>query len=109
MDEVNGAMRDCGYIVLGEFGIPGRRFFVKGCDEVRTHHVHCFTAGDPRVEEHLAFRDCLISRPDKAEAYGALKRSLARMHRYDIDAYMAGKEVFIRTILDGLDNRTSRA
>ena len=34
-----------GYKPKGEFGIPGRRFYIKGTEEFRTHHVHIFRGG----------------------------------------------------------------
>ena len=55
-------MREVGYECLGEFGIPGRRYFRKGGDE-RTHQVHVFDAGDrENVIRHLALCDYLRPR-----------------------------------------------
>ncbi|MBN1826563.1 MAG: GrpB family protein [Candidatus Eisenbacteria bacterium] len=100
VDRLDSAMRAAGYTPMGEYGIPGRRFFLHGPgpDEERTAHVHVFAKGSPDAERHLAFRDYLIARPDEAKAYGALKRELARRHPHDIEAYMAGKEALIREL-----------
>jgi GrpB-like predicted nucleotidyltransferase (UPF0157 family) len=35
------------YVGRGENGISGRRYFVKGINEKRTHHLHVFQTGDP--------------------------------------------------------------
>ena len=38
IDAYNDRLSELGYIPKGEFGIPGRRFFIKGSEENRTHH-----------------------------------------------------------------------
>ena len=46
-----------GYEVMGEFGIPGRRYFRKGGDE-RTHQIHIFQQDNRAdIDRHLAVRD----------------------------------------------------
>jgi len=87
-----------GYIPKGEFGIPGRRFFIKGSETERTHHIHVFESGHPAAERHLAFRDYLRAHPEAARAYGNLKAELATEFRHDIEGYMAGKDAFIKEI-----------
>src|SRR5947209_8072592 len=58
VDAFDPAMRALGYEPMGEYGIPGRRYFRKGGDD-RTHQAHAFQQGDPNVERHLAYRDYL--------------------------------------------------
>ena len=41
VDIYNKQMEELGYVALGEYGIPKRRFFQKGGNK-RTHHVHIF-------------------------------------------------------------------
>jgi GrpB-like predicted nucleotidyltransferase (UPF0157 family) len=42
-----------GYEALGEFGIPGRRYFRKNSpDGVRTHQLHAFAIGSPEIQRH---------------------------------------------------------
>jgi len=91
-------MRARGYIAKGSFGIPGRRFFIKGTETERTHHVHVFGQRHPAIRRHLAFRDYLRVHSDRARAYSRLKAKLAREFPHDIEGYMAGKDAFIRTI-----------
>ena len=100
VDGLDAQMRASGYLPRGENGIPGRRYFRKGTAERHTHHVHVYQVGHPRVRDHLAFRDYLAAHPAQAAAYGALKQELAARHRYDIDAYQAGKGPFIQTLVD---------
>jgi GrpB-like predicted nucleotidyltransferase (UPF0157 family) len=97
-DEANPGMVALGYEAMGEFGIPGRRYFRR--DDAagnRTHQVHAFGAGSPDVERHLAFRDYLRTHREWAEAYDALKRRLTK-NPIDIEAYMDGKDSFIKDV-----------
>jgi GrpB-like predicted nucleotidyltransferase (UPF0157 family) len=90
-----------GYEPLGEFGIPGRRYFRKNNPAgVRTHQIHAFQIGSPQIKRHLAFRDFLCTHPAEAAEYAALKRRLAEEHPDDIEAYMDGKDGFIKE-MDG--------
>jgi len=91
------AMEALGYEAMGEFGIPGRRFFRReDSRKVRTHHVHVFAAGSPSTTRHIAFRDFMRAHPDHAREYSELKRRLARAHPTDIVEYMKGKDAFIK-------------
>lgn len=102
VDGLNERMLEVGYRPMGEYGIKGRRFFIKGSDEARIVHLHLFQQGSAEIEKHLAFRDYLRVNPDVALQYSHLKRQLAAKHTYDIQAYMDGKDGFIRQILSGL-------
>ncbi len=91
------AMRALGYEALGEFGIPGRRYFRKNdAYGVRTHHVHTFMRGSEAAKRHLAFRDYMNSHPSVAQEYSVLKQRLAKAFPHDMDAYMDGKDSFIK-------------
>jgi len=96
IDEFNEGMMKLDYQPKGEFGIPGRRFFIKGGDATRTHHVHMFQTGDTEVERYLNFRDYMIAHPEEAQAYSRLKEKLAQRFPEDIEGYMAGKDGFIK-------------
>ena len=99
IDEQNAAMQLLGYQIMGEFGIPGRRFFRKENTEgIRTHHVHIFEVGSPQINRHLAFRDYLIAHPEVAQEYSDLKRKLAQEYPTNIEGYMDGKDGFIKEI-----------
>jgi len=99
VDEQSSAMESLGYEVMGEYGIPERRFFRKNNQAgVRTHHIHIFEVGSAQVKRHLAFRDYMIAHPEAAQQYSELKRELARENPQDIDGYMDGKDGFIKEI-----------
>ena len=98
VETFNEGMIQLGYTPMGEYGIKGRRYFVKGA-AVRTHHVHSYQPDNPEVNGHLDFRDYLIAHEDEAGQYAKLKTSLAAQHRYDMEAYTQGKAAFIKGVL----------
>ncbi len=96
VDAFNLAFAAIGYECMGEFGIPGRRYFRKGGQQ-RTHHVHMFdVTNQTEIERHLAVRDYLRAHPAVAAEYGALKSRLAEQFPYDIEAYCEGKDAFVK-------------
>jgi GrpB-like predicted nucleotidyltransferase (UPF0157 family) len=99
LDDRREVWEALGYEVMGEFGIPGRRYFRK--DDVsgrRTHQVHAFANGSPEITRHLHFRDYLRSHPSVAVEYGELKLRLAASCGDDMRCYSDGKSDFIRDI-----------
>jgi GrpB-like predicted nucleotidyltransferase (UPF0157 family) len=98
-DEQSAAMTALGYEAMGEFGLPGRRYFRKNSSpEIRTHNVHIYETGSPEITRHLAFRDYIIAHPDAAQQYSDLKRELAKKYPQNIEGYMDGKDEFIKTM-----------
>ena len=86
-----------GYEALGEYGLPGRRYFRRTSPEgVRTHQLHAYGVGAPEAQRHLDFRDYLRAFPAEAAAYAALKQALAQRCASDERAYGEGKTAFVR-------------
>ena len=105
VDGQSSAMESLGYEVMGEYGIPGRRYFRKDNQAgVRTHNIHAFDADSAEVERHLAFRDYMIAHPGDAQRYSELKRKLAEEHPQSMDGYIDGKDGFIKE----MDRRAAR-
>lgn len=99
LDATAEQMSALGYEGLGEFGIAGRRYFRRNDSSgERTEQVHAFESGSPQVLRHLAFRDYLRAHPEPAAQYSDLKRRLAEAHPNDIEAYMDGKDSFIKDV-----------
>jgi GrpB-like predicted nucleotidyltransferase (UPF0157 family) len=97
LDDKTSTMAWLGYEAMGEFGIPGRRYFRKNdVSGIRIFQVHAFQAGSREIERHLAFRDYMIAHPVEAQRYSALKQRLAREYPEDIEAYMDGKDPYIQ-------------
>ncbi|MBM7599586.1 GrpB-like predicted nucleotidyltransferase (UPF0157 family) [Virgibacillus halotolerans] len=98
VDSFNDQMIALGYEPLGEYGIKGRRYFRKGEDN-RTHQMHMFQFDNAQeIDRHLAVRDYLRKHPEAARAYGDLKAKLALRHPEDIEAYMNGKDAFVKEL-----------
>lgn len=97
LDARSDQMRSLGYEVMGEFGIAGRRYFRRDDREgIRTHQIHAFVKDSPHIARHLAFRDFMRAHRSVADEYSELKQQLARAHPDDIEAYMDGKDAFIK-------------
>jgi len=74
---------------------------------IRTHHLHVAPKAH-RLWEGLEFRDYLISHPDVAEEYAALKTELAQCFAADREAYTNAKTEFVRRITAQAQNGTPR-
>jgi GrpB-like predicted nucleotidyltransferase (UPF0157 family) len=93
-DEQLAAMAELGYEYKGEYGLPGRLFFVK---EPLTHHVHVVEHDGYLWERQLVFRDSLRTDPDERERYDELKRRLAA-EGHPRSVYAELKTPFIREV-----------
>jgi GrpB-like predicted nucleotidyltransferase (UPF0157 family) len=90
-------LRQIGYEYRGEYGIPGRHFFVKG--NPTTHHIHMFEISNEIYTNYLLFRDYLIIHKETARSYARLKQRLADQYVDDRVAYQQGKAPFIQSVL----------
>jgi GrpB-like predicted nucleotidyltransferase (UPF0157 family) len=68
---------------------------------LRVYHVSACEVRSAFWRDHVAFRDRLRARPALAEAYAALKRTLAARHPRDRIAYTDGKDAFVASALAG--------
>lgn len=98
VDRWNERFIELGYIVKGENGISGRRFFIHGTEEKRLYHLHVFEKGNPEIVRHLAFRDYMMAHCEEAEAYATLKKELVEKYTYDGTLYTEGKNEFVRNV-----------
>ena len=98
MDSLAGEMEKLGYQAMGEFGIPGRRYFILAQGDTHIFHVHSFQQGDPEIDRHLDFVAYLSAHPEAARAYAELKQRLAVKYRDDPESYTLAKTDFIRSI-----------
>jgi GrpB-like predicted nucleotidyltransferase (UPF0157 family) len=83
----------------GSWKTPGRFYFSKDADGLRTRQVHVCAVDHPEVADKLVFSDYLRVHPHRAAAYGSLKQRLVLDRRHDIVAYMRGKDEFIKSVL----------
>jgi len=95
LDDFSREMEALDYLVKGEYGIAGRRYFQKGGVQ-RSHHVHAFTRGDSSIVRHLAFRDYLIEYPQHLQAYADIKLQAVDHCGNNAQKYMDYKNNFIK-------------
>ena len=98
LDQASKCLASAGYLVKGEYGIPGRRFFTLGEGDDRKVHIHSFESGDPHILRHLRFRDYLNIFSKDAKRYNDLKLHLANEHDWNLEKYIEGKDSFIKEI-----------
>jgi GrpB-like predicted nucleotidyltransferase (UPF0157 family) len=88
-----------GYEDRGNGDEPGRRYFVKGTEDNRTHHLNFCELNRVFWTKHVLFRDYLEKHRDAREQYAALKKVLAANFPNHRLAYTRGKEEFVHSIL----------
>lgn len=98
VDERTPWFRAAGYRDWGEYGLPGRRYFTKDCNNFRTHNIHVYQLGDLEVERHLAFCAYLRHHGAARCEYEFLKRAIYAQHPADIEAYNNGKDAWVKRI-----------
>ena len=99
---VQSSLDGIGYDYLGDQGITGRDAFDlrrRGA-KVPEHHLYVCRANSLELRRHIAFRDYLLTHPDRAKEYSRLKRNLAGTYRNDRNTYTDAKDEFITTVLD---------
>lgn len=87
-----------GYVARGDLGVPGREAFSWQEGE-RRHHLYVSPITSEELQAQVTFRDRLLSDPQLAAEYVALKRELAAKYRDDRPSYTDGKTAFIAAAL----------
>jgi GrpB-like predicted nucleotidyltransferase (UPF0157 family) len=96
--EVIGRLDILGYVHQGDLGIPGREAFIPPAGKPRRHLYVC-ALGSEELRRHCSFRDHLLTYPDDARAYGALKKAAAARFADDRAAYNEAKTPFVKAVL----------
>jgi GrpB-like predicted nucleotidyltransferase (UPF0157 family) len=91
-----------GYAFKGESGVPGRNFFVKTINKIRTHQIHVTEINSYRWFRFTLFRDYLCNNPDALKQYQEIKESMSAKFYNNKKAYSDGKISFIDDIVDKL-------
>lgn len=104
IDSLTPEFEKLGYSCMGEYGIPGRRFYWKSKTK-RTHHLHLFEQGSKEILRHVAFKDFMLTHPNYAQAYSLIKQCLAEVFSDNIENYVNGKSSFVQM----MDYKTGNA
>jgi GrpB-like predicted nucleotidyltransferase (UPF0157 family) len=92
------AVSRLGYIYRGGGGFEDHLFFRRDTNMQRSHHLHVVEIDDAYWVDHLLFRDFLRAHPERAAAYGALKRGLAAEFPQS-RPYTEAKTAFVEAVL----------
>ena len=97
--QFDSGMISLGYRPRGEcldaFGTPGRFYYSKNTDVIRTHQAHVMETGHFDIERQLNCRDYLRTHPGVAKEYAKLKSKLIKNNTTGIGEYIEGKQTFI--------------
>jgi GrpB-like predicted nucleotidyltransferase (UPF0157 family) len=88
------------YVPEYEVVMPFRRYFHKGPQHARTHHLHMVEYDSDFWRRHLLFRDFLRAHKAVARQYYHLKKELAARFGTDREAYTEAKTSFIEAIVE---------
>ena len=93
-----GRLATLGYVHQGDLGIAGREAFISPAGKPG-HHLYVCAVDSEELRRHRLFRDDLLTHPDDARAYGALKKAAARRFGEDRVAYTEAKTRFVEAVL----------
>lgn len=105
LDKSRSSFESLGFTWKGEYGIPMRRYCVLYDSEQKYGfiHLHVFPKDHDEIARHLFFRDFLVSHPQRAKEYEALKIGLKETLAHQREKYTESKTNFIRDILSHRD------
>ena len=86
------------YSYHGEYGLPGRHFFIKG--KPREFDLHIVDGNTNHWEQWIAFREILKRDREICRRYQDLKYRLLERYQFDREKFTKGKADFIKTILN---------
>jgi GrpB-like predicted nucleotidyltransferase (UPF0157 family) len=88
------------YAYRGEYGLPGRHFFVKG--DPKEFHLHIVDQTTEHWQKWIKFCDILQSNETLKQQYIELKQNLAEKYALQREKYTESKSEFINSIIDSL-------
>jgi GrpB-like predicted nucleotidyltransferase (UPF0157 family) len=102
VDRYRGAIESCGLAWRADNPELTKRYFREVPPRPRTH-VHVRRSGSFDEQLALLFRDYLRAHPERADAYAAVKRSVAHLLLTDRAAYVDAKAPFIWEVIRDAD------
>jgi GrpB-like predicted nucleotidyltransferase (UPF0157 family) len=96
-----------GYEDKGDGNVVGRRYFVKGTEAARTHHLNFYEMNSSGWATHIFFCEYLKSHKEVAKEYAELKDKLAKEFPTDRASYANGKEQFVAAVVERAASETT--
>ena len=90
-------LKKIGYHYMHKF--PERRFFAKGPETKRTHHLNLVELNSNQWRNSIIFRNYMRRNKPARDEYAALKKKLAKQFPEDRTSYTKEKEKFIEKII----------
>jgi GrpB-like predicted nucleotidyltransferase (UPF0157 family) len=85
--------------------MPGRRYFTKETNGIKTHHIHMVEIDSGFWNRHLFFRDQLRENPVTRQQYQQLKTDLAKRQWNSGNDYAEAKNDFIRSVEQKMETK----
>lgn len=99
LDSLSNKLKENGIIYRPMHDETGKRLYIKGGEDFRTHHIHFYEKGNQKLKDDLFFRDYLTDHPETAQKYDKLKVDLSDCFADDRKNYTKSKEKFIEDIV----------
>ena len=96
--KMNDILAENGFIFRGQ-DVQEQYLYVCGGNDFRTHHIHAVKYGSEAWNNYVDMRDYLNTHEADAQAYSALKESLAQQYPNDRMTYTQMKSEFINELL----------
>ena len=98
------SLEGIGYQQKEDKEIPERIFFVKGTDNIRTHHFSLTEMDSRYWIDQITFRNYLRKHPEIVTEYNQLKTQLAEKYPSNREAYTDAKTDFVQCVLRFANN-----
>ncbi|MGB7595721.1 MAG: GrpB family protein [Erysipelotrichaceae bacterium] len=108
LDKLRKILEHRGYYYRGDLGINGRFAFGYGSSSFMRHHLYGVEPQSESYLDHLVLREGLKYDPQAIVKYTLTKRAMAERHPQDIDAYIDGKTMVIKEIMESEAGKKAR-
>ena len=98
--ELISVLSEAGYDVKDSINELGEILARKGTPENRTHYIHVEVINSMFWNNHILFRDYLLSHPEYIKKYENLKQEMFERFKDERKLYTAAKNDFIEEVLE---------
>lgn len=104
-DSLITGLEQLGFMFRGEYGFPGRHYFVLRSEDQSTEyvHIHAFLKGHQEAQKLIDFRDRLLASPQLVSSYQKLKKDL-KESGFSREEYTPAKGDFIQKVLEKIEH-----